>query len=176
MHTCSPSFHHPRAIARAIFRAIFRATPRAIAIAIAIGRATDGPCGHAGSSSPFPRLLSSMSTRVSEEVLEAYAKAEPKTTLVVRIHFDGYECYRTNFLACTEFAKMLDAADDTKPRRPSHKRVAIMSAGGSRLSPQERLLDDGIEHGALCEIDGYERAQSFAATAVGTVVVATTNE
>ena len=114
-----------------------------------------------------------MSTRVSAEVLEAYAKAEPKTTLVVWIHFDGYGCERTSFLTCTEFAKMLRDADANKPHRPFHKRTASMSAGGSRLSPQHRLLDDAIEHGALSEIDDYERAQSLAATAVGTVVVAT---
>lgn len=108
--------------------------------------------------------------RASAEVLAAHA-TEPKTTAVVWIHFDSDDAtiVRRVFLSTRGFATMLEEAD-TNDYFPYHKRSTglggISSAPRPRASEQQLLLQDGIVHNALDEVETEARATE-------TVVIAT---
>ena len=91
-----------------------------------------------------------MSKRASADVLAAHA-TEPKTALVVWIHFDGYGITQTVYRTTKEFAVMLDNADGQRP--PPPKRLCGIGAN-LKLSEKHQLLKDGITHKALDKIDG----------------------
>lgn len=99
---------------------------------------------------------------------QAAPESAPKTALVVWIHFDGCgNIQETLFRTTKEFAGQLRRASCRRPSCPPHRRFARMSF--DKLSEQHQLLEDGVEHELLDEVDD----ESKSAYDEHTVIVAT---